>query len=95
MSENADGFIDGLLNEIADRVIKKISENNSNWLNNIQYKVKAENIEGLIKVKQIEYFESAVNACLDIDSVRNDLREMATEAAEEALKEATFEVSVS
>jgi hypothetical protein len=83
MSENADGFIDGLLNEIAERVIKKISDSNSNWLNTIQYKVKAENIEGL---------DDAVRDIV-LDN-KSHIEEWATDAAQETVNGLEFEVSV-
>lgn len=90
---NANGFIDGLLNEIADRVVKKLTDSNSAWLNTIQYKVRAENIEGQIQASQIDDLDDMIE-----DAVSSGVKEMATQAgtdaAESYINELTFEVSV-
>ena len=89
MAKNAGSFIDNLLNEIADRVIRKISENNSNWLNTIQYKVRAENIEGQIQASQIDGIEDMV-----ADAITGKVSDIATAAAEEYINDLSFEVRV-
>ncbi len=83
-------FTDGLLNEIADRVVKKLTDSNSAWLNTIQYKVRAENIEGQIQASQIDGIEDMVEDC-----VTDKVKEVAGDAAEEVLRNASFDVNVS
>jgi hypothetical protein len=78
-----DELMDAMLGDIADRVIKKISENNSTWLDNIQYKVKAENVEGL---------DDAIRDGV-MDS-KDHIQKWAGDAAEEVVKELEFEVTV-
>jgi hypothetical protein len=76
---NSISFIDGLLNEIADRVIKKLTDSSSNMLNTIQYKVRAENIEGQIKATQIDGLDDMVE-----DAVSSTVKDMAREAGADA-----------
>jgi hypothetical protein len=83
MDDNTSSFIDGLLNEIADRVIKRISENNSTWLNNIQYKVKAENVEGL---------DDAIRD--GIMDNKDHILEWASDVAEATVKDLEFDITV-
>ncbi len=90
MTELSISFIDGLLNEIADRVIKKLTDSNSSMLNTIQYKVRAENIEGQIQASQIDGLDDMVD-----DAVGDKIKEVAADAAEEYLRNVTFEVSMS
>ncbi len=89
MDDNTSSFIDGLLNEIADRVIKKLTDSSSNMLNTIQYKVRAENIEGQIQASQVDGIEEVVE-----DAISLKVREWATDAAEGVLHNATFTVDV-
>jgi hypothetical protein len=89
-------MLNAFLDKVADRVIERISANNSTWLNNIQYKVKAENIEGQIKLEQIESFENEVEEIAErvMGNVSDVAAEAGADAAEHYVKELEFEVSV-
>ena len=83
-----DKLLDALVDAVADRVIAKLSDQNSNWLNTINYKVDVANIQGFN-----EALEKAVEEAAD--NLDNNMREIATEAAEQTLRDASFEVNVS
>ncbi len=82
-------ILDALVDEITTRVIARLEANTSNMFSALKIKTKAENVEGLedlIDGRIAEKLEDEVN--------RDEVREMATEAAEEVLKNASFDVSV-
>jgi hypothetical protein len=83
-------LLDALVDEVADRVIKKLSDQNSNWLNTINYKVDIKNITGFN-----EAVANAIEEGIDMDEVRREARDAAAETAEETIKNANFNVDVS
>lgn len=85
-----DKLLDELVNAVADRVIVKLSDQNSNWLNTINYKVDVKNIQGFNEAVQ-QIADRAAEDVLDNSNLRN----LAEEAAEETLKNASFEINVS
>lgn len=72
--------LDGLADELVEKVIERLSDQNSTWLNNIQYKVKAENVDGLE-----QFFCEALDQ--HERQIRDWAREEASDAADETVKE--------
>lgn len=87
--------LDGLADEVVERVIERLSDQNSTWLNNIQYKVKAENVDGLEQFfcEALDQHERQIRDWANEESA--DVAARAVEEAESAVEKAlnAFEVN--
>ena len=83
-------WIEATNRRTARNVTKKLTDASSTWLNNIQYKVKAENIEGPIKIDQIDGLDRYIDGAVDDAEIDDKISSVVEDSIAEQLRQ--FEV---